>query len=255
MLKIDCLMGAYGRPALVSEALACFLGQSALSHATMLIYNHHPIALRPDHPKVRVVNEPPPRGSLRFIRQRMLDFADPRADFIHWWDDDDLYLPWHLEDCLRCIGDNVAWRPASSWMSVANVTYSRHKNTFEGSWIFRADYLKSASLASHPTYTDHPVFLQTQDAGLLAATECGDRTSYIYRWGIGTAHVSEYGGSCPEKKQQENLQLWRRASENPAHNGVLAPADLTLRWQQYLAGTKDIVSPEDWEWNRNHLSP
>jgi hypothetical protein len=37
----------------------------------------------------------------------MHELADPKAEFIHWWDDDDLYLPWHLEDCLKHIGDSV----------------------------------------------------------------------------------------------------------------------------------------------------
>ena len=40
-------------------------------------------------------------GSLRFIRRRMLELADPSADFIRFWDNDDLCLPWHLEDCLK----------------------------------------------------------------------------------------------------------------------------------------------------------
>ena len=95
-MKIDCLMGTYGRYSLVCEALACFLKQTALSQATMLIYNQHPVPLQFDHPRVRVVNEAPPPGSLRFIRDRMHQRADPSADLIHWWDDDDLYLPWHL---------------------------------------------------------------------------------------------------------------------------------------------------------------
>jgi hypothetical protein len=60
---IDCLMGTYGRHALACEALACFLQQSAISEATLLIYNQHPAPLRFDHPRVRVVNGTPPPGS------------------------------------------------------------------------------------------------------------------------------------------------------------------------------------------------
>jgi hypothetical protein len=252
-MKIDCLMGTYGRHALASEALACFLEQSAMSEATLLIYNQHWIPLRVGHPRVRVVNEAPPAGSLRYIRHRMHELADPNAEFIHWWDDDDLYLPWHLEECLEHIGKSVAWKPASSWMSVVNVEYSRHANTFEGSWVFSADYLKSALLDTHPTYTDHPVILQTQEAGLLAMTEFGDRTSYIYRWGIGTAHVSGYGGSFTEQMQRANLEAWRNASNDMLPDGLLVPADLTQRWQEYLDGTKELVPPDDWEINRAAL--
>jgi len=252
-MKVDCLMGTYGRYSLVCEALACFLRQSALSQATLLIYNQHRLPLGFEHPRVRVVNEVPPAGSLRYIRHRMHELADPGADFIHWWDDDDLYLPWHLEDCLEHIGRGVAWKPASSWISKNNVTFSRHENNFEGSWIFQADYLKSAPLDTHPTYTDHPVVQQTYDAGLLATTELGGRTSYIYRWAIGTEHVSGYAASGSEETQQSNIESWRRKSTDVRPDGMLVPADLSLRWRQYLDGTRALVSRDDWELNRKRL--
>ena len=194
-MKIDCLMGTYGRHALVCEALACFLQQSAVAQATLLIYNQHPVPLRFDHPRVRIVNETPPARSLRHIRQRMHELSDPSAELIHWWDDDDLYLPWHLEDCLGHIAGHAAWKPASSWFSERNVKFSLHRNTFEGSWIFRADYLKSAPLDTHPTYTDHPIIRQLLDGNHLATTERAGRASYIYRWDIGTEHVSSHGAA------------------------------------------------------------
>src|SRR3954462_13721724 len=122
-MRIDCWMGTDGRYSLACEALACFLQQTTIANATLLIYNQHPVPLRFDHPKVRVVNETPPAAALRHIRKRMLDLADPSADLIHWWDDDDLYLPWHLEDCLRNIGQNVAWKPESNWIVTAPSTF------------------------------------------------------------------------------------------------------------------------------------
>ena len=252
-VKIDCLMGTYGRYSLACEALACFLEQSALSQATLLIYNQHPCPLGFEHPRVRVVNEPPPAGSLRYIRQRMHELADPNADFIHWWEDDDLYLPWHLEQCLDHIGDGVAWKPASSWISENNVTFSRHENNFEGSWIFRADYLKSAPLGTHPNYIDHPVVPQTQEAGLLTTTEFSGRTSYIYRWATGAEHLSGYGGSASEDTQRSYVESWRGKSTDVRPDGMLVPADLNGRWRQYLDGIRCLVSPEEWKLNQKSL--
>jgi hypothetical protein len=253
-MKIDCLMGTYGRHSLVCEALACFLQQSAISQATLLIYNQHPVPLSFDHPRVRVVNEAPPAGSLRHIRKRMHDLADPSADLIHWWDDDDLYLPWHLQDYLDHIGKNVAWKPASSWFSTANVTYSLTANMLEGSWVFRADYLKAAPLDTHPDYTDHPVIPQTRDAGKLATTDLKGRTSYIYRWDIGTQHVSGYGGSGTEEAQRRHIDLWRQRSNDVAVDGKLFAADMTLRWRQYLNGIKGQVTPVEWVLNRRGVT-
>jgi hypothetical protein len=249
-MKIDCLMGTYGRYSLACEALACFLEQTRLSQATLLIYNQHPVPLRFDHPRVRVVNEELPARSLRYIRQRMHELADPSAELIHWWDDDDLYLPWHLEDCLIHVKENVAWKPASCWTSLDKTAFSLEQNRFEGSWVLRADYLKAAPLDTHPEYTDHPVIRQTEDARLLATTELGGRTSYIYRWATGAAHVS--GGLCgnTEEAQMQNLESWRRQSDDVRTDGLLIPTDMTPRWIQYLKGIAAQVSLDEWEQNR-----
>ncbi len=252
-MKIDCLLGTYGRYSLVCEALACFLEQTALSQSTLLIYNQHPVPLHFEHPRVRVVNEIEPPRPLRYLRQRMLELADPFADLIHFLEDDDLYLPWHLEDCLGHIGDNVAWKPATSWISLGNVEFSRTKNYFEGSWIFKADYLRSAPVDTHPTYIDHPVHKLTWDARLLATTELEGRTSYIYRWATGTNHLSGYGGVADLETQRANAVAWQSRNNDVCATGEIIPADLALRWQQYLEGIKNQVTAVEWEHNRKRL--
>ena len=253
-MKIDCLMGTYGRYAPACEALACFLQQSVKSDARLLIYNQHPVPLSFDHPRVRIVNEAPPDGSLRFIRQRMLELANPGdADFVRWWDDDDLFLPWHLEDCLEHIGESVAWKETSSWFSERNSKFSLNRSRFEGAWLFRADYLRSAPIDTHPTYTDHPVVKQIEEARLLATTELGTSASYIYRWDTGTQHLSGYGPGADEATQKSNIERWRHLSGDVRGDGQLVPADLTPRWAQYLDGTRDQVPPEDWKSNLRRL--
>lgn len=252
-VKIDCLMSTYGRYAMVCEALACFLAQSEIGKATMLIYNQHPVPLRFDHPRVRIVNEELEAEPLRHVRQRMLDLADPSADFIHFWDDDDLYLPWHLEDCLKRIGDRAAWKPANCWVSRRNTEFSRESNMFEGSWTFRAGYLKACALDTHPDYVDHPAYMQTLDAGKLATTDLQGRTSYIYRWADGSKHFSEYGGASSPDIQRLNTMDWRLHNNDVRPDGRLAAADLSLRWQQYLEGTRELVSPAEWVLNGRRL--
>ncbi len=253
-MRIDCLMGTYGRHGLASEALACFLAQSALSNATLLIYNQHPQELNFTHPRVRVVNEQCGPQPLRYIKQRMVELADPSADFIHWWDDDDLCLPWHLEDCLENIGTKMAWKPATAWFSERNTTFSRIANRLEPSWLLRAEYVRHAPIDTHPLYTDHPVMMQIEEAGLLATTDLGGRTSYIYRWDTGTQHISGYGGEASEAEQAHNIQRWREFSTDLTMGRDLVAADLTERWSQYLAGIAGQVSADDLAHNRSRLA-
>ena len=254
MAKIDCLMGTYGRQAMACEALACFLEQTALADATLLIYNQHPIPLRFEHPRVRIVNETLPSKPLRYIRRRMIDLADSSAEFLHFWDDDDLCLPWHLEHCLAHIGDNVAWKPAASWMCHAHTEFGGpERNFFEGSWLFRADYVRSAPVTTHERYIDHPVYMQAIEAGLLAETDFRGRTSYIYRWANGAEHISGYGGDLDQATQFGSISKWRENSRDVRPDGRMTPADLTLRWQQYLEGTRNLTTRAEWMFNRSRL--
>lgn len=248
--RISCLMGTYGRYALVCESLACFLAQT-VDDAELVILNQHPAPLRFDHPRVRVVNEHV-LGSLRYIRKRMHELADPGAELIHWWDDDDLFLPWHLEDGLRHIGHSVAWKPYRSWVCERFVDFHLKANRFESSWMFRADYLKAAPLDTHPEYSDHPVIQQTIHGGRLATTELGGETSYIYRWATGTAHLSGRR-SGDEARQQQNIDAWRNRSNDVREDGVLVPADLTLRWTQFLEGTRHLTTAEEQRRNEARL--
>ncbi|HTV30637.1 MAG TPA: hypothetical protein VMF32_23030 [Xanthobacteraceae bacterium] len=253
-MKIDCLMGTYGRYSQVCDGLACFLQQTALEDATMLIYNQHPVPLTFDHPRVRVINETRPTRPLRYIRQRMFDLADPAADLIHLWDDDDLYLPWHLQDCLEHIGDAAAWKPARSWYSHSTSEFNLIHEIFEGSWIFRANHVARASLDTHPTAIDHPIYAQTIEAGLVAVTDLGGRASYIYRWHLEWTHYAAFGGSHLQALQQQNMARLQERNRDVHADGRLVPSDLRLRWQQFLDGTRQKISANDWEHNRGILS-
>lgn len=246
-------MGTYGRYAQVCDGLACFLQQTAIENATMLIYNQHPVPLSFDHPRVRVINETGPARPLRYIRQRMFDLADPAADLIHPWDDDDLYLPWHLQDCLERIGDAAAWKPARCWYSFSKSDFDLIHELFEGSWIFRASHVAAARLNTHTNAIDHPIYAQTVEAGQVAVTDLGGRASYIYRWHPGWTHWAGFGGSHLPVLQQQNMARLQEKSLDIRADGRLVASDLTLLWQQFLDGTRQKVSPSDWECNRSLL--
>jgi len=239
-------MGTYGRYALACESLACFLQQTALSDAPLLIYNQHPRPIIFAHPRVRIVNEVVGNVGLRHIKQRMLELSEPDADFIHWWDDDDLYLPWHLQDALAHIGDSVVWKPAKSWLCMRDREFSLEPNRYEGSWTFNARYLGAAPLDTHPIYCDHPVYLQTEEAGLVATTDLGDLANYIYRWANGCEHLSAYPFT-DEGDQTANIDRWRANSTDIQNDGILVPADLRPLWSTFLAGIEDKVSARNFD--------
>lgn len=241
--RVACLMGTYGRVTLASEALACFLQQTAIDDAVLIIYNQHPTPLAFDHPRVLVFNETPAHQGLRFIRRRMMELMpDPSVEFIHWWDDDDLYLPWHLEDCLTHIRDATSWKPTRSWYSERNTTFALAANRFEGSWLMRTEAVKAAPFDAYVDYTDHPFMVWQEELGLVRSTDLGDLASYVYRWENGSAHLSTYGVGTAEK-QSADIAVWRAHSNDVRDDGRLVPADLWPRWTALLDGIRDQVSP------------
>ncbi len=247
-------MGTYGRYTLLCESLACFLAQTALEDATLLIYNQHPIPLYFDHPRVRVVNmQNPPGTTFRDIRSKLVALAREDAEYLHFWDDDDLYLPWHLEDGLNNIGNHMAWKANSNWILTADGRYERTSNMFEATWFFQADYLRNAPLDTFPEDIEIPVFRQTVEDKCLATTELSGRANYIYRWAIGQVNCSGLSSGGSAEKQRQTMRFMQSQSNDVRENGMLEAVDLTPRWKHYLAGTKSLVTQSEWEANRSAL--
>jgi hypothetical protein len=245
-VKINCLMGTYGRYDLVCESLACFLQQTALEEANLLIFNQHPVPLSFDHPRVRVVNEQMTNVGLRDIKKRMLELSDLSVEFTHWWDDDDLYLPWHLEDCLRHIGSHEAWKPTRSWYTPTGKNYELSYNGFEPSWILRTKSVLEAPFDSYPLYPDHPVNMHLWGQEKVARTDLGAFSSYVYRWGNGRLHISGHPLKTIDD-QAEGVNRARRDERPTRNDGRLIAVDLWPRWEQFLENIKSQVTPAEYE--------
>lgn len=242
-VKVACLMGTYGRYPLMTEAIAGFLGQTALEDAKLLVFNQHPVALHFDHPRVRVVNEEMLNVGLRHIRRRMFDLEGD-AEFIHWWEDDDLYLPWHIEDCLANIGSNIAWRPKRSWLWLGTGEFEMWESRMEGAWLIRRDIIAEAPLDPYPTYPDIPINEELWQTNRVANTDVGDFASYIYRWGTNTPHLTQ---QVYEKDGDivASVNAVRRVANDVPVDGRLVMPDMTPRWRQFLDGIDGKVSPEN----------
>ncbi len=125
------------------------------------------------------------------------------------WDDDDVYLPWHLTSLVsallshpqaRCAKPDSAWLgwgPPGRW-ELRGV----RRNVFEGQMLF--DRARAIELGGYPPIDSG------QAAGLLSAfRRAGElhtwsppphELSYIYRWADGLHHVS--GGGRATRTEQ-----------------------------------------------------
>ncbi len=101
-MHITAICPTYGRFELLRAAVGCFVTQT---HADrdMLILNDAPVPIECDVPGVRVINNTHDFGSLGGKYAHMLDEAE--GDVIAHWEDDDLYLPWHLASAAEAMDE------------------------------------------------------------------------------------------------------------------------------------------------------
>jgi hypothetical protein len=197
--SVTCLCPTYGRLGRLRDALACFLRQDYAGEVRLIILNDAPapVILGRGHTAVSVLNAPSRYPTLGHKRQALLEMAS--TPLVAHWDDDDVYLPWHLTAIVgallshpgaRCAKPGSAWLgwgPPGRW-ELRGV----RRNTFEGQMVFDRD--RALELGGYPPIDSG------QAAALLAAFRRGGELhtydspphelSYIYRWGDGLCHVS-----------------------------------------------------------------
>ncbi len=235
-MKISCVMPTYGRYRLACRSLACFLAQSALEEAELVIYNQHPVPMRFDHPRVRVVNEPAPAGGLRQIERRALELASDSADYVHKWDDDDLYLPWFLEMGLDQAGSHVAWKPQAVWMWAADGRISLVSNFMEGTWLLNRARALAVPMSAYPRHLSAPCYPALKAEGALYEGDVGDAPPFIYCWSGTVAHYSAIGFNLSEDEQRRAVEKFRRNNNDIRPDGLLVPSDLAPTWRTFRAG-------------------
>jgi hypothetical protein len=192
---VSCICCTYGRFNLLRRSIACWLSQDYPAKE-LIIFNTAavPLTLHQslEHTGIRVINQPArpdglPYTSLGAVRSDALEHARGRVYVC--WDDDDLFLPWHLSQGMdhlaRC--RTAAWMPAQSYFSPdGGRTFLRDRNVFEASVLVRIDALlrygfdsTGKSGAEHLPWRHGLV----RDGELREDSEVTPFESYVYVWG------------------------------------------------------------------------
>jgi hypothetical protein len=150
-MKISCVCCTYGRFAFMKRSIACWLNQD-YDDAELIVFNTAEESLVLDKSlhdrRIRIINQCRdttdglPYRSLGLIRRDAAAHATGKVYVC--WDDEDLYLPWHLSqgaaNLMRC--GRGAWMPAQSYFSNdGGRTYLLSRNAFEASVLVWTDYL------------------------------------------------------------------------------------------------------------------
>lgn len=233
---VTCVCCTRGRWACVCEALTYFLLQD-YPDKELIIFNTDAVPLRiaPEIEglaAVRVVNAPGEYTSLGHARTAAMEHA--RGDFYNCWDDDDLWLPWHLSQAMRRVRDTgcLAWKPRKSWWtSDGGKTYEPTENAMEASVVVRTDALKRYGFRDGSGDEHVPWMGGVQEDGGFLVEDVGPMMSYAYQWGQGLHHMSGRLGQ-PGNFQDHNLTCADHGSGRP-----LRPASVGWRYRNIVAAT------------------
>lgn len=241
MMKIACLTPTYKRPECLPNAAACFVNQDihlrncnevearmfvlddANQYATGVV--HRPCYNGSAFIDVLSHNSRHPSLPDKF--QALVDLANEwGADAYVVWEDDDVFLPWHLSNIYRGFNSGARfYRTPEVWSNYNEQKQGMHfegaSGRFHSSWAFtRAIYEETGGYGdlldspSDAKLTRHLNFDQRLGARLRTADpkppiDDSYFPAYVYRWGNSTYHGSAFGDNG-------YADLWESLGRRPA---------------------------------------
>lgn len=187
-------------------------------------------------PNVRLVNAPQtadfePWTSLGQVRNAALDYGD--GFLFSCWDDDDLFLPWHISQCVAGWAScgKQAWKPEKSLFSTdGGKTFALAGNAMEASIIAELEVVKKFGFSENQSGAEHVQggwLDQVKGAGQLHVAQAPP--SYGYVWGDGLHKTS---GAIDNA---DNFANHMAASDDFGDGRPLAPATLDELRERFAA--------------------
>lgn len=204
-MKISCICLTAGRPAQLNEAVQCFLNQTYQDKELVILNTFPEQQIAFDHPQVIVLNANERPRSLGEARNYAIGHSI--GDIVATWDDDDLYLPQHLDNFAKHFTDGVqwVWQPTQFYVS-----QNRIQGVVKGTMNVVAFRRKAFSDIGGYTPINcgedrHFVQRLTQLPGVKIPLD-DFKPSFLYCWGQGVYHVSGLGDDKPGR-----VTSWERA--------------------------------------------
>jgi ADP-L-glycero-D-manno-heptose 6-epimerase len=188
--KVSFVCTTYGRFTCVERIVAQYHAQT-YPNKELIIFNtdeEHPYSLGFDDPSIIIVNNGKNYETGKAYQNRGQICRDAvthaTGDYFMLADDDDIYLPWHLEQAVNGIRENRrdAWKPEMSFFSTQSDTMLV-MNTLEASVIVKMDRIREIGFRSDITgYEGLSWYTKLRDEMQLDEHNKNYVPSYCFNW-------------------------------------------------------------------------
>ena len=241
-MKIACICCTYNRPHLLPEAIECFNRQTyPLAKRELIVLDDAGQYAEQTGPGWWLLSIGKRFRTIGEKRNASAALVSPDVDALAVWDDDDIYLPWHLERAAELLAKgDVAWsRPDRVWNDHPQHLHSKKAGgLFHAAWVFTRDtFLKVGGYPAMQSGQDQELSHRLKRAGVPRMSPAGP-PSFVVRWSTAhTSHLSAFGrnGSGYERRACEEIirqtqpirpawsQDWmRKAADAMKANGIAA---------------------------------
>lgn len=186
-LKIACLCVTYRRPRRLAEAIACFERQDYPEPLRELVILDDAGQYAPLEGRGwRLISIARRFRTLGEKRNAAAALAAPDVDAYAVWDDDDIYLPWHLASVARALGQqpwsvpHVVFREMFGRLEL----YANGDRYFHSGWGFSRElFQRAGGYPFSQAGEDQALRGRFEAAGAVPAdSSAGSDPSYVTRW-------------------------------------------------------------------------
>jgi glycosyltransferase involved in cell wall biosynthesis len=224
---VSCICTTYGRFTAMRRMLTCFDRQD-YPNRELIILNTAPVRLSLDRVRrdyVKIWNEPQetvsgkPWTNVGEIRAAALAYAS--GDIFCLFDDDDIYLPYHIsqgvQKLLEC--GKEAWKPKRSLHSLNDgLTFDYCENTLEASVFAKMDSIREFGFLPETGSENLSWYDGIKNRGGICVDPEGI-PSYSYNWGSQIANHKQSG----DMRNPCNFENHKRASTDFGQGKLLRP--------------------------------
>jgi len=195
-IMISVLTLTYKRHHLLEEAIQSFLSQDDLTDCEMVVINDNPeVDYIYDHPQVVIINHKTRFPSISAKLE--WGYKQCKNDYIYRLDDDDLLMPYALRqtkgDILNHPGFDI-YRSQGMYMFTNN-KYDGIAGSVNNGNVYTKQYLDRITFPNTSSGEDSDITFGHNSKIYTTPIHY----TMIYRWGMGTFHVSGLGTQTNEK--------------------------------------------------------